>query len=101
STDVITSALEIVIALLLGLPLGPAAFASVKQGGLPRRRTWVSTPIDKLIIHAGRSLKLGKAILLARPPTREHRALSQQPVEESSPALSDEALSYQPSGVKL
>src|SRR5215217_6956216 len=37
SNDVITSALEIVIALLLGLPLGPAAFASVKQGG-PRRR---------------------------------------------------------------
>lgn len=31
STDVITSAREIVIALLLGLPLGPAALASVKQ----------------------------------------------------------------------
>jgi hypothetical protein len=31
---VITSALEIVIALLLGLPLGPAAIAFVKQGGL-------------------------------------------------------------------
>jgi Transposase DDE domain group 1 len=39
STDVITSALEIVIALLLGLPLGPAAFASVKQGGPQRRNT--------------------------------------------------------------
>src|SRR5215208_1850376 len=44
STDVITSALEIVIALLLGLPLGPAAFASVKQGGPQRRNTkrWLS-----------------------------------------------------------
>src|SRR5437764_5587526 len=40
STDVITSALEIVIALLLGLPLGPAAFASVKQGGPQRRNTF-------------------------------------------------------------
>src|SRR6478752_3884513 len=39
STDVITSALEIVIALLLGLPLGPAAFASVKQGGPQCRNT--------------------------------------------------------------
>src|SRR3954465_10228003 len=39
STDVITSALELVIALLLGLPLGPAAFASVKQGGPQRRNT--------------------------------------------------------------
>src|SRR5438045_3055065 len=39
STDVITSALEIVIALLLGLPLGPAALASVKQGGPQRRDT--------------------------------------------------------------
>src|SRR3954466_2251678 len=39
STDVITSALEIVIALLLGLPLGLAAFASVKQGGPQRRNT--------------------------------------------------------------
>src|ERR1700752_5359812 len=37
STDVITSAREIVIALLLGLTLGPAALASVNQGG-PRRR---------------------------------------------------------------
>jgi hypothetical protein len=37
---VITSALEIVIALLLGLPLGPAAFASVKQGGPQRRNTF-------------------------------------------------------------
>src|SRR5216683_4262467 len=39
STDVITSAREIVIALLLGLPLGPAALASVKQGGPQRRNT--------------------------------------------------------------
>lgn len=39
STDVITSALEIVIALLLGLPLGPAALASLKQDGLWRRHT--------------------------------------------------------------
>src|SRR5215203_4334551 len=44
STDVITSALEIVIALLLGLPLGPAAFASVKQGGPQRRNTRQPTP---------------------------------------------------------
>src|SRR3954470_24857600 len=43
STDVITSALELVIALLLGLPLGPAAFASVKQGG-PQRRNTFETP---------------------------------------------------------
>src|SRR5271168_1418993 len=40
STDVITSAREIVIALLLGLPLGPAALASVNQGGPQRRNTW-------------------------------------------------------------
>ena len=33
-TDVITSAREIVIALLLGLPLGPAALAFIKQDGL-------------------------------------------------------------------
>src|SRR4029453_11591513 len=39
STDVITSAREIVIALLLGLPLGPAALASLKQDGLWRRDT--------------------------------------------------------------
>ncbi len=39
STDVITSACEIVIALLLGLPLGPAALAAVKQGGRQRRDT--------------------------------------------------------------
>src|SRR6186997_2076547 len=39
STDVITSAREIVIALLLGLPLGPAALASLKQDGLGRRDT--------------------------------------------------------------
>ncbi|MDH2357832.1 hypothetical protein QCM80_46230, partial [Bradyrhizobium sp. SSUT112] len=51
STDVITSALEIVIALLLGLPLGPAAFASVKQGG-PQRRNTAGVPhfkYDRLI----------------------------------------------------
>jgi hypothetical protein len=36
---VITSACEIVIALLLGLPLGPAALAAVKQGGRQRRDT--------------------------------------------------------------
>jgi hypothetical protein len=36
---VITSAREIVIALLLGLPLGPAALASVKQGGPQWRDT--------------------------------------------------------------
>src|SRR3979409_2622636 len=39
STDVITSACEIVIPLLLGLPLGPAALAAVKQGGRQRRDT--------------------------------------------------------------
>src|SRR4051812_38706940 len=39
STDVITSAREIVIALLLGLPLGPATLASLKQDGLWRRDT--------------------------------------------------------------
>src|SRR6186713_1206437 len=39
STDVTTSAREIVIALLLGLPLGPAALASLKQDGLRRRDT--------------------------------------------------------------
>src|SRR6186713_1434795 len=39
STDVIASAREIVIALLLGLPLGPAALASLKQDGLGRRDT--------------------------------------------------------------
>src|SRR6516164_2763106 len=43
STDVITSARETVIALLLGLPLGPAAFASVKQGG-PQRRNTIRQP---------------------------------------------------------
>ncbi|MGY4478656.1 hypothetical protein ACVILL_006070 [Bradyrhizobium sp. USDA 3364] len=42
STDVITSAREIVIALLLGLPLGPAALASVKQGGPQWRDTLYS-----------------------------------------------------------
>lgn len=35
----ITSALQIVIALLLGLPLGPAAIAFVKQGGPQWRDT--------------------------------------------------------------
>src|SRR3954468_15400880 len=39
STAAITSTREIVIALLLGLPLGPAAIASVKQGGLQWRHT--------------------------------------------------------------
>src|SRR5215203_5768719 len=48
STDVITSALEIVIALLLGLPLGPAAFASVKQGG-PQRRSTRRTRFSQLL----------------------------------------------------
>src|SRR5580658_7183382 len=43
STDVITSALEIVIALLLGLPLGPAAIAFVKQGGPQWRDTELQT----------------------------------------------------------
>src|ERR1700752_3811517 len=44
STDVITSAREIVIALLLGLPLGPAALASVKQG----RPQWRDTQLRVL-----------------------------------------------------
>src|SRR3954468_23864011 len=48
STDVITSAPEIVIALLLGLPLGPAAFASVKQGGPQRRNTLKMTLLTVL-----------------------------------------------------
>src|SRR5215212_5774194 len=52
STDVITSALEIVIALLLGLPLGPAAFASVKQGG-PQRRNTLFAECRALRFHAG------------------------------------------------
>src|SRR4051795_3909604 len=39
STAAITSTREIVIALLLGLPLGPAAIASVKQGGLQWKHT--------------------------------------------------------------
>src|ERR1700678_1944916 len=39
STDVITSAREIVIALLLELPLGTAALAPLKQDGLWRRNT--------------------------------------------------------------
>src|SRR4051795_6819573 len=39
STAAITSTREIVIALLLGLPLGPAEIASVKQGGLQWRHT--------------------------------------------------------------
>src|SRR5215213_3032636 len=45
STDVITSAREIVIALLLGLPLGPAALASLKQDGLWRRDTFVRSAV--------------------------------------------------------
>ncbi|MGY4297848.1 hypothetical protein ACVWXN_005943 [Bradyrhizobium sp. i1.4.4] len=49
STDVITSALEIVIALLLGLLLGPAAFASVKQGGPQRRNTALQYVTDIVI----------------------------------------------------
>lgn len=56
STDVITSALEIVIALLLGLPLGPAAFASVKQGGPQRRNTVVETRRHDERRHHGGSL---------------------------------------------
>ncbi|UGY27722.1 site-specific integrase [Bradyrhizobium septentrionale] len=44
----ITSAREIVIALLLGLPLGPAALASVKQGGPQWRDTCVAhLPLTK------------------------------------------------------
>src|ERR1700677_1286476 len=39
STDVISSAREIVIALLLELPLGTAALAPLKQDGLWRRNT--------------------------------------------------------------
>src|SRR5215213_10966975 len=52
SNDVITSALEIVIALLLGLPLGPAAFASVKQGGPQRRNTGLVKNVDDFRRHA-------------------------------------------------
>src|SRR6266403_115008 len=51
STDVITSAREIVIALLLGLPLGPAALASVKQGGPQRRNTIVLAKTGLSCLH--------------------------------------------------
>jgi hypothetical protein len=46
---VITSAREIVIALLLGLPLGPAALASLKQDG-PWRRDTVDRGFERLLI---------------------------------------------------
>src|SRR6185437_40814 len=49
STEVITSAREIVIALLLGLPLGPAALASVNQGG-PHRRNTVRDLLEGLYV---------------------------------------------------
>ena len=48
STDVMTSAREIVIALLLGLPLGPAALASIKQDGPQRRDTLRPFPPEVL-----------------------------------------------------
>jgi hypothetical protein len=46
---VITSAREIVIALLLGLPLGPAALASLKQDGLWRRDTLRRGKLEALV----------------------------------------------------
>src|SRR5215211_3376866 len=67
STDVITSALEIIIALLLGLPLGPAAFASVKQGG-PQRRNTVAQAL-----RPAQEPMLERSVRSATPP-RGHRA---------------------------
>ncbi|MGL9622329.1 hypothetical protein QRQ56_30530 [Bradyrhizobium sp. U531] len=60
---------------------------------------WVSTPIEKLIIYAGRTLNVGEPFSPGISPTRDH--LSQQPGEESSPALNDEVLSCQPPGAKI
>ncbi|MBB4375061.1 transposase-like protein, partial [Bradyrhizobium sp. cir1] len=50
-------ALEIVIALLLGLPLGPAAIAFVRQGGLWRRDTIEQTEGAKFWLRAVNELK--------------------------------------------
>jgi hypothetical protein len=63
---------------------------------------WVSAPIEKLIIRAGRSLNVGKPFPLGTATLPDGEALSRQPVEE--PALvpnEDELLPYQPYGFKI
>jgi hypothetical protein len=62
---------------------------------------WASAPTKRLIIHAGRSLKVDKPFPTVRSPTRDHRTLSRQPGEESAVVLNeDELRSYQPYGIK-
>ena len=63
---------------------------------------WVSAPIEKLIIRAGRSLKVGELFLPSRPTPPDGETLQPQPVEE--PALvpnEDEVLPYQSFGFKI
>src|SRR5580692_9816300 len=59
STDVITSAREIVIALLLELPLGTAALAPLKQDGLWRRNTFQESGVRFLTArHCGHRARI-------------------------------------------
>jgi hypothetical protein len=69
---------------------------------------WVSVPIEKLIIRAGRSLNAGSPFPVVRPATLDPKIPTRQPLEavalnENPAALlsEDEVLPYEPYGFKI